>query len=515
MSLATRKIFDRFAVAFLIIQLLFLLFSWKNYPTELDTPYHLLMGKMFAEKFQIPVWDDYEFAPMGRPHLYPPLQHLLIWFLRALTHLDFMDIGRLIVVFQTMFALFSVWFLARKFFNPAAALFALVFFASNTEMWWWQTSVAPIAIITAIYPVFIYLFYKKKRLWPSVILAACLYLHYGMAMIMVATALIAVFSFAGRTKEYIKNFFVITGSAAVLFLPWVVRIFAYRDYFFNRSVNVNTLDLVSLRIAFHEIFLNLNLLVWVFALPAAVYCYKRRRTDFKYTLLLSAFMTCFSFVFLFQGVRFNAHTPVITSVLAGLGCYLLLRRTTRIRTPLVRLLARIPILVSLLAGVFFELHYLTPRILKLNRFNIAYMGLKKEEVFFRQTPLSNEIMALASEKPLKGKHAIRVQHFFTEKDTCDLLEYIKKYIPEDTILHVYNGALADYITLVTGRKTDWGMFFEMIPPELMNLISRNVREGCYVSTDPEFKELLPPDYVREAKFPHIIQKIGKFYIGRI
>jgi hypothetical protein len=512
---AQKRFFDKLALIFLIAHLFFLVSNWQRYPTELDTPYHLLMGKMFADKGQIPEWDDYEFAPLGRAQLYPPMQHIIVWFAHKSTNLAYMDIGRLIAVLQTILGLFAVWFFSRRFFNPGAALFAVIFFAANTEMWWWQTSVAPISLACVLYLPFIYLYYKKKIFLPIVILAFCLYLHYGLALIMVATVLIAALSDGKYLREYLKNFFIIFGTAILLFLPWLLRIYKFRGQVFNRCLDLKTLDLFSLRIGFHEIFLHFNAVLWLFLPFGLFYCYKHRQKDFKYSLLLAGFWSYFAFLFLFQGVRFNAHTPIVTSVLAGLGFYLVMRRTEYIKRPLAGPAVRMFLALLVLACVFFEFHFLTPHLLKLNKRNIALMGLKRSEAVFRPTPLSNEIMSLGSGAPLKGKHTVRVQHFFSDEDMPELLACINSSIPKDAILHIYDGAIADYITLETGRRSDWGMFFEMVSPELMTVIGANLREGYYISTDPYFKELIPGEYKKMGKFPSIMKRIGKFYIGYI
>ncbi len=46
-----------------------------------DHFYHMAVAQKILERGTIPLWDDWEFAPMGRPHLYPPLLHLLIAFI--------------------------------------------------------------------------------------------------------------------------------------------------------------------------------------------------------------------------------------------------------------------------------------------------------------------------------------------------------------------------------------------------------------------------------------------------
>ncbi|HOP09099.1 MAG TPA: hypothetical protein PLC12_02665, partial [Candidatus Methanofastidiosa archaeon] len=50
----------------------------KFSPNVIDLWYHLAIARKILELGTIPLWDFWEFAPAGRPHLYPPLSHLLI-----------------------------------------------------------------------------------------------------------------------------------------------------------------------------------------------------------------------------------------------------------------------------------------------------------------------------------------------------------------------------------------------------------------------------------------------------
>ena len=78
-----------------------------------------------------------------------------------------------------------------------------------------------------------------------------------------------------------------------------------------------------------------------------------------------------------------------------------------------------------------------------------------------------------------------------------------------------NPAFADYITLMTGIKTDTGMFWENISCEILRGIEQRRRSGFYISSNADFSELLPQDYLRKKKIPKIIEKIGPYYLGSL
>lgn len=490
------KLFDLLAVFFISFHLVFLLLNWNHYPTELDTSYHLLMGKMFAQEEKIALWDSYEFAPVGRPHLYPPLEHIIIWFVRFLTQVSYMDIGRILVILQTILALFFIWSISRKFFNPAIALFSLIFFCANTDLWWWQTSVGPVALAVVLFLPFLYLYYKKKTIPAILVLTTCLYLHYWLSLILILSIFLATVSFVQYRKAYLKKFFLILSISLLLFSPWLSHIYHFRYYLFNHVKNLPTQPLLSLKIAYKDILSNLNIVFLVFLIAGIVYAYKRVKDDFKYCLFLAGFLVSFLNLFLFSGFRFNAFLALAGSTIAALGVYAILRRTDNVGNRIAASSIKIFLSILLFSAVFIEFHYAPPYFFKA-----------------KAAPISNEIRSIAYQVPLQGKNRIGVKDYFSLPETQQLLDYIKENIDKNAVIHINIGDLADYITLETGIKTDTGMFWEIVTPEMIERIDELRRSGFYISTISNFDNLLPPDYVRDKKFPKILKKIGTRYIG--
>lgn len=508
------RIFDYLAIAFICLHAILLFLNWNNYPTELDSPYHLLMGKMFFEKGGIAVWDSYEFAPEGRPQLYPPLLHVIIWFFRFLTGASFMDVGRMIVVLQNVLGLFFIWSVLKKFFGSAAALFGLVFFTSGTENWWWQTSVTPAALIIFLYLPFLSTFYRKKIIFSILILTASLYLNYGLSFVLVVTAVIAILFKRDYFKSYAKILSVIVLSSLALFAPWIWRIFNFRYYFFNHGNFIRRIPLVSFHFSWWEVLFNLHILLWIFAVPGIVYCFKKRRDDLKYALFLSGLFSFLFFLFVFLGLRFNAHSTIIASVFSGITAALLLERIEGIKDVFFKKIAMLFFVLLLIFTVFFEYHYLTPTLFRLNRNHLVISGLRVEDLSLRQSPFLNEIISASTNRPLSGKHKVKIQDFFADKQTFLLLEYLKNNTEKSAVIHILNEALSDYITLETGRVTDNGMYWEVFSPEMLENMIQSRRRGIFVSTRSDYSDLFLIDPgLKDLPPPKTIKKIGQYYIG--
>src|SRR3989338_10814800 len=58
--------------------------GWDTYPRFLDSYYHLAVIQGFRQHGGVALHAFWESAPAGRPHLYPPLFHLLWWPVAAL-----------------------------------------------------------------------------------------------------------------------------------------------------------------------------------------------------------------------------------------------------------------------------------------------------------------------------------------------------------------------------------------------------------------------------------------------
>lgn len=510
-----KGLFDKLIIGFLFVHFIFFLLNWYNYPTELDTPYHLLMGKMFADHGRIMFWDSYQFAPIGRPNLYPPLEHILVWFMHSLTGLMYMDIGRVIVITQLILGLVLIALFTRKLFGSRVAFFALVFFTSSTECWWWQTAVAPAALIVVFFWPTIYFYYKRSVLIPTIFLTASLYLNYGLSFTLILTMFLAMLFCREYRKKYFLNFLIIFGASVLLFSPWIYHISLYKEYFLGSisAEKIKALELFSTEIFFPEIFLNLNVFLWLFSLSGFFLVVRKIKVDFKYALLVAGFWSYFIFLFLFNGTRFNAHFPVVLCVLAALGFERFADNLKSFKNERLKEIFKKILIAILFFTVFFEVHILTPRLLQLNAKNIEFMGLEMGDVFFRKTPLLNEIVSVFAGMPLEGKHAVRIQRFFTYPSTVTLLKYIYDNIDKKEVIHIENGAVATLITLTTERKTDWGMYWEVVTPEMMRQIIANRYFGYYVSPVENFLNLLPQDCLNKKIYPKLVEKAGIYNIG--
>ena len=119
---------DRMTLLF--IGLIFLVFAINkermlDFTDPSDHFYHMAVAQKILEYGGIPLWDDWEFAPVGRPHLYPPLLHLLIAFFAGTPDQILLGFATIqMLLYPT--ALLSYWFLYRTFLSPSLAYLSII-----------------------------------------------------------------------------------------------------------------------------------------------------------------------------------------------------------------------------------------------------------------------------------------------------------------------------------------------------------------------------------------------------
>lgn len=457
-----------------------MLLNWENLPTEYDTPFHLLISKMFADYDSIVLWDVYEYQPYGRPNLYPPLEHIMIWFIHDLTGLRYLDLARLISSLQYILSLTAVFFLSTKFFGSLSAIASMIFLSASMEFFWWQTSVAPSSLILSIYPLFLYCFYKKNLKLCVLMLTGFLYLHLGFPYLIICGILIFGVLSLIYEENYLKETFIVVSLSLLLFSPWAFHVFGNLEYFQGEKKDSPASLLMFIS--------NTNLLQVLFLTIGLFFCMKWILRDAKYLLLISNFLA-FSTILLIYPQRYNIHSPIINSVIAGFGFSSSLNFHLKHRREIKTLFT----LYLLAFSCFSE-----PQLIGFPQ--------KKGILSSKVPPFSNLFQGFVNRSPLIDKSPM-IQSFFTEKETYLLLDWICENTKRDEIIHLENGALAAFITLQTDRRTNYGMWWEVLSEEKLRGISTE-KDGIYVFQEDAFLDLKGCEI-------EILERIGKYTIAKL
>ena len=305
-----RSIQDRIYLIALIV-LLFLLSIYLWYYSELlvrsimDISYHISTATSFARAGGIVGWDFWESLPLGRPHIYPPLFHLVFAnfiklglspYLCAKLMQELAIVGGL--------AIFAAG--VSKLFNIKVAFWSVFFLSISWQFMSSAIALMPSTLMFFLTPALLY-FLKQQRFFAYfATLVFILYLHLYLPYLVLLGVLLYVSIFE-------RKIFWPTVKASILafiiYLPWLVHVlhdgFEYIKYFDK------TYPLAQLRSYF-----SINIIPYALALAVIIKYIKKSKEI--------ALLACLSFsilllAFIASNRTFVNHLLIPVAVLAGYG----------------------------------------------------------------------------------------------------------------------------------------------------------------------------------------------------
>ncbi|MCM8823365.1 MAG: hypothetical protein NC822_01670 [Candidatus Omnitrophica bacterium] len=194
------RIYNILSFILLTLVTIFSIVRFPYLPQFIDGYYHLSCANGFIKSggwVGIAWWD---FAPLGRPHLYPPLYHFIIVFLKTIG-VEGLTAIRLTEISIVPLFFFSLWYIFKK---EISIVFAFFFLLISTSFFSFYTSVsanlpASIALILSIFSGY---FLKKKKIVSSILfLVLAFYTHAAIPWI----TLISLIFIACLSKDYGKS----------------------------------------------------------------------------------------------------------------------------------------------------------------------------------------------------------------------------------------------------------------------------------------------------------------------
>ncbi|HIE50333.1 MAG TPA: hypothetical protein EYP85_01120 [Armatimonadetes bacterium] len=457
-------VFDKVALAYIgVIAAVFFAFRHQFQPHVVDMWYHLSIAKVIQETGQVPGWDWWELAPTGRPHLYPPLLHLLLAGVSWPSG-DVIQGARLLQALFYPTSLTTTWYAAR-WISGSSRLALLTLLIASMDLMHLALMVMIIAacLVEILLPVLMVTVLAQRR-WASIfLLTAIFYTHLGVPWFVVLGLLL----FAWRFKDYRRLVGEVVGLAVLLYLPWLTRVLTYADWIYasrvdlsapQRLIPVGPLALQNVHLVF---------------IPAALYGLKHLDRRQPRSALYLWMWVGFAPFLLTYGGRFFGHTIALWSFLAALGLQRLLPpQPTRLRLAGVLALTLLPLPIY----ARFE------RFLVLPSFTAPHACL----------------MLIFGKGMVWGEGEYR-------PDAQVLATFLDRETPLDAIIHTDDATVGDMLFVLTGRRTDSTAWWEVSKGSETQKLRRRAEEalsGVYVTRQPE--KLPPMDR---------LYRLGRYWVG--
>lgn len=245
-----KNYFDLASIGIIIILAIFSLIRFPYLPQYIDDYYHISTACWFLKIGGWSGWNFWDYAPWGRPQVYPPLYHFLLVFLKKIGF-SWLNAVRFAESVIPVFFFFFVWKVLRSF-NSSFFSFIFLLTLSSFFSFFSSLSANVPATLALIFGFLSWLFLMKRRvLSASIFLIFSFYTHAGIPWIFITSLLFLLFI----KKEWLLSLriiiFTFLGSFPLLYhqlrhLPFIRFEILREIYFTHLSIFVIISALVSL-----------------------------------------------------------------------------------------------------------------------------------------------------------------------------------------------------------------------------------------------------------------------------
>lgn len=143
-----------------------------------DIYYHLLTAWGFVKAGGYTAWDFWQYAPAGRPHIYPPIFHIILAILMK-SGVDKLFLARLFSSVLPVLFLFTLWDFIRRNFSGRLAFLFLITIASSFSFHESLINHMPSTLALIFGFLAFGQIFKKRILRAGILLTLCFYTHIG------------------------------------------------------------------------------------------------------------------------------------------------------------------------------------------------------------------------------------------------------------------------------------------------------------------------------------------------
>lgn len=282
---------DFFAKLILIIYSFLQIIHWPLFPLYMDIYYHLHTAWGFLQSGGYSNWDFWQYAPYGRPHIYPPVFHLVLAFLMKVG-LNQVLLAKLFEVILPVLFLITAWSFIRSNYGKRLAFFTLIMLSSSFSFYLSLINHLP-STLALIFGILSLSHLLNKRLkFSLVMLVLCFYTHTGISWFFVVSIIVYALTCSDCRKE--AGFVLLW--AMVLSVPLIFK--QLMDLRYIKVVDLNEKYLSEIKV-----------IDYVFACAGAIVSWRLKG---KFRLFVGLLLA--SFVFFMKPYRFfsaEGFLPVI------------------------------------------------------------------------------------------------------------------------------------------------------------------------------------------------------------
>jgi hypothetical protein len=427
--------YDVLAALIIAVTTVALLVRFDIFPVFVDIYYHTSVVVSFDNAGGIVLWDFWEFAPVGRPHLYPPLLHCGMLFLSEFT--DYVAVAKFTSFIMVPLSQVTVWVFSREILSRKTGFYSVLVLTSSVEYFRLQAITSAAALVLVLVPLVFYAFEKKKYVATVILLAFCLYTHVSMGPLAVGSFLL----YGVLRRERLREAAKIIIASLVLYLPWGIHL----------MINMGSLSSNSPPSSG-----SFMIFPWIFGITGLIICVKRKREFFIPVCILVCMIPI---AFSYPG-RFAGHSVLPLALLSGVALSWVDSKIMG-KKKIFFVLGALLVLsvVAPTIGVRAERRGAQQQLQQLQKPQ-QQLQQRLPQGGQLQEPREQRRFFLRTESLLKSLSRMQSDSYLTA-DNLKMAEIVRRNSQENEIVFIPGGIMGCFVTATTERPQTLGMWQEV------------------------------------------------------
>ena len=432
--------YDILSIGVIVIFFIVMVSRLNIFPVFVDIYYHISVALSFDKAGGIVLWDFWEFAPEGRPHLYPPFLHCIMLFLSEF----FGDIavGKFISFVMFPASQVTVWGFTREVYSRKTAFYSVVVLSSCVEYFRLQAITSAAALVLVLVPLVFLAFEKRRYIASGILLALCLYTHVGMGPIAVCSLLLYSVVYREKIKEAAK----VVVISLILYAPWGIH-----ELMNMESLAANSPPSSGALVVFP----------WVLGIVGVFLCLKRKK---EFLIPVCMLVCMVPIAFSYMG-RFTGHVILPLAVLSGVTLSHVDEKLTGNKKAVFVVGALLVLgLITPVVGIQSQqVRGIQPPDREIRQGNTIRVpggvpGAQQRGT--PQMPVRERRLTVKMSSLLTSLIFMRSDSYLTA-DNLKMAEIIRKNSQENEIVFIPGGIMGCFVTATTGRPQMFGMWTEV------------------------------------------------------
>ncbi len=405
--------YDVMALGVIAVSTLLSLYRLNVFPVFVDIFYHMSVAKGFQMAGGVVLHDFWEFAPVGRSHLYPPFLHVVMSLMAEV--MPMLTVGKIISFIMFPLVQLTTFLYTREVFDRKIAFYAVLLLTIPFNFYRSQALTNATSVVVVLTPLIFWAVEKRRVVSGTVLMTAALYTHLSMPHIVGASLLLYAVLRNTRRKVIVK----VLALSYLLFSPWMIHVL--RHYGDIRSEMFGTI-----------LQTEVHLVLLFFGFIGLIYCLLKRK---QYYLPAVYFFAMLVILYRYP-MRFWAHIALAFSILGGVSL-------AEIENALIRNQRKYGLRVGFAMAV------------------TLLIVLNLADPVFSTTPQGNEL-SIEDPVPLRLIKGRLPPSMITE-EVLDLCNVVENNTDPNEIFFITNPPVGCLITSLTGRSQMQGMWREVQP----------------------------------------------------